>query len=125
MSFFEEGIARVGGRDADSDIGGKWTWSGSSIVVSASMTQPDQSTGRAKDKETYKYFLEWDKSSNDLILEKMVILRPFSGKDGTKRQNWMSSLKFKENLAYLPSNLSNLAFSKVCVYLVFFIMKGF
>ena len=96
LSFFEEGIARVGGRDADSDIGGQWAWSGSSIVVSASMTQPDQSTDRSKDKETYKYFLEWDKSSNDLILEKMVILRPFSGKDGTKRQNWMSSLKFKE-----------------------------
>ena len=68
--FFEEGIAKVGGRDSDSDIGGKWTWSGSSIVVSASMTQPDQPTGGAKGQRDIQVFLEWDKSSNDLILEK-------------------------------------------------------
>ena len=46
--------------------------------------------------QTYKYFLEWDEQSEDLMLGKMVILRPFATGDGFKRQNWMSSLKFKD-----------------------------
>jgi hypothetical protein len=53
-------------------------------------------SGGDDDEETYKYFLEWDEESEDLVLAKMVILRPFATGDGLKRQNWMSSLKFKD-----------------------------
>ena len=48
--------------------------------------------------ETYKYFLEWaGKDSNDLILKKIVLMKPFLKKDGSKRQSWMSSLIFDDD----------------------------
>jgi hypothetical protein len=53
--------------------------------------------GRGKDLETYKYFLQWDEvMENELLLEKMVVMRPFRTQDGAKRQSWMSSLSFQD-----------------------------
>jgi hypothetical protein len=72
-------------------------WSGSTVVVTAKMAAEANSAGREKELETYKYFLQWDELVNkELLLEKMVVMRPFRTKDGAKRQSWMSSLSFKD-----------------------------
>ena len=56
-----------------------------------------------QDMETYKYFLKWDDSKGkDLILDKMVVMRPFRTGDGVKRQSWMSSLIFDEKPRLVP-----------------------
>ena len=45
--------------------------------------------------ENYKYFLSWDADdAGKLVLEKIVVMRPFLNEDGSKRQSWMSSLVF-------------------------------
>lgn len=88
-------IVKGGGENARMD--GQWEWSGSKVVVTAALSMNDESILDEQELETYKYFLEWDSAnSKDLLLEKMVILRPFRTKSGTKRQSWMSSLVFSE-----------------------------
>jgi len=96
LEFKEGGEVMVGARDGEAEIKGQWVWSGTFIVVTAKMKSQQNVSGGDDDEETYKYFLEWDEQSEDLILGKMVILRPFATGDGFKRQNWMSSLKFKD-----------------------------
>ena len=66
-------------------------------MVSAKLSMDEKALLDEQEVETYKYFLEWDsEASEDLLLEKMVILRPFRTKSGVKRQSWMSSLIFSE-----------------------------
>lgn len=88
-------IVKGGGENARMD--GQWEWSGSKVVVSAKLSMDEKALLDEQEVETYKYFLEWDsEASEDLLLEKMVILRPFRTKSGVKRQSWMSSLIFSE-----------------------------
>ena len=72
-------------------------WSGASIVVTSKLPADKNAAVRDQNLETYKYFLQWDeRDGNVLLLEKMVVMRPFRKQDGTKRQSWMSSLTFEE-----------------------------
>ena len=88
-------MVQGGGENARMD--GQWEWSGSKVVVSAKLSMDGKVMLDQQEVETYKYFLEWDSAnSEDLLLEKMVILRPFRTKSGAKRQSWMSSLIFSE-----------------------------
>ena len=93
ISFDEEREVRVKGGGADLEMKGEWSWAGSLIVVSAKLPALENGLGQDQDMETYKYFLKWDESKGkDLILDKMVVWRPFRKGDGAKRQSWMSSL---------------------------------
>jgi hypothetical protein len=97
LTFDTDGGVTVAGGGTDSEVAGQWKWSGSSVVVTAKLPAEKNSTGREKDVETYKYFLDWDINTNkELLLEKMVVMRPFRTQDGIKRQSWMSSLSFKD-----------------------------
>jgi hypothetical protein len=41
--------------------------------------------------------MNWHSHAEDtLVLEKMVVMRPFVKDDGSKRQSWMSSLIFSD-----------------------------
>ena len=97
LAFERENQVMVTGGATDLTMQGEWMWSGSSIVVTAKLPADPMASGRDQDLETYKYFLEWDQQNGDtLLLEKMVVMRPFRKQDGAKRQSWMSSLTFEE-----------------------------
>ncbi len=97
LAFERENQVMVTGGATDLTMQGEWMWSGPSIVVTAKLPADPMASGRDQDLETYKYFLEWDQQNGDtLLLEKMVVMRPFRKQDGAKRQSWMSSLTFKE-----------------------------
>ena len=97
LAFERENQVMVTGGATDLTMQGEWMWSGSSIVVTAKLPADPMASGRDQDLETYKYFLEWDQQNGDtLLLEKMVVMRPFRKQDGAKRQRWMSSLTIKE-----------------------------
>ena len=73
---------------------GEWRWAGNKIVITVQMVE-EESLEQNEDAETYKFFLIWDnESSGKLLLEKMVVMKPFFKKDGTKRQKTMSSISF-------------------------------
>lgn len=96
LSFEDDGVARVKGV-GEEVLHGEWQWATEKIVVAVSLPAPQDSPRTLDGSETYKYFLEWsDEDAVDLLLEKMVILRPFLKKDGSKRQSWMSSLHFTD-----------------------------
>ncbi len=96
MLFQDNDVVRVESFGKDQIYSGTWMWGGDQISVSVNLdngNKDDQSIPA----ETYKYFLHWDQDgSSNLILEKMVIIRPFLNEDGSRRQSWMSSLKFSE-----------------------------
>ena len=97
LIFNFDGEVTVSGGGADAEVAGEWKWSGSSVVVTAKLPAERNSMGRGKDLETYKYFLQWDEViEKELLLEKMVVMRPFRTQDGAKRQSWMSSLSFQD-----------------------------
>ena len=74
-------------------------WQGYYWVLSVRMNEIVNQGKQEKDEENYKYFLRWsEKYPGELELEKMIILRPFNKKDGSKRQSWMSSLTLRINL---------------------------
>jgi len=103
ISFDEEREVRVKGGGSDLEMKGEWSWAGSLIVVSAKLPALENGLGQDQDMETYKYFLKWDESKGkDLILDKMVVMRPFRKGDGAKRQSWMSSLIFDEKPRLVP-----------------------
>ena len=98
-------IVKGGGENARMD--GQWEWSGSKVVVSAKLSMDEKALLDEQELETYKYFLEWDsEASEDLLLEKMVILRPFRTKSGVKRQ------KLDEFTDYSPK-------TKTCIKVAF------
>jgi hypothetical protein len=85
-------------------LNGEWKWSGSNIVLSVKM-KPERGNDEAKDLETYKFFLKWDfTKGSDLLLEKMVILKPFLTHEGTKRRNFMSSISFPDMPRFTLAN---------------------
>ena len=97
LAFGDDENVVVTGGATDLEMKGEWMWAGSSIVVTAKLPAETNAIGRDEDLETYKYFLQWDEKDRDmLLLEKMVVMRPFRKQDGAKRQSWMSSLTFEE-----------------------------
>jgi hypothetical protein len=97
LAFESNNAVVVTGGATDLEMLGEWMWAGSSIVVTAKLPAETNTIGRDEDLETYKYFLQWDEKDRDmLLLEKMVVMRPFRKQDGAKRQSWMSSLTFEE-----------------------------
>ena len=79
-------------------IKGEWRQAGDGFVVVAKLAASNKSEAESEPLETYKYFLEWAAdNSNDLVLKKIVLMKPFLKNDGSKRQSWMSSLVFEDN----------------------------
>ena len=97
LSFLDRGEARVEGAGANASLSGEWREVGGGVVVVAKL-EPSKSTNEKEEfLETYKYFLKWaNEESQDLLLEKIVLMRPFLKEDGSKRQSWMSSLVFSD-----------------------------
>lgn len=103
ISFLEKGKARVKGGGTGSSLMGEWREVGEGVVVVAKLEPSKSNEGNEEFLETYKYFLKWaGKESPDLILEKIVLMRPFLKEDGTKRQSWMSSLVFSDRPRLKP-----------------------
>ena len=94
---FEDGQRVLVERGSSLEVlDGEWRWAGNKIVLSVQMVE-QKSLDQSMDAETYKFFLMWDKEgSGNLLLEKMVVMRPFFKKDGTKRHKTMSSISFPE-----------------------------
>ncbi len=98
MEFDALGEARVSRDGMNEAWLGDWQRLGDRITVTvkfpteSNLDQQGDSGG-----ETFKYFLSWSKThSQSLVLEKLVIFRPFLKDDGSKRQSWMSSLIFAD-----------------------------
>ena len=97
ITFEGDGKATVNGGGVAQDLPGEWKWSSGDIVVKVTLPREEGPKGTTEQPEDYKYYLNWAEGSpNELELEKMVILKPFFNADGSKRQSWMSSLKFSE-----------------------------
>ena len=76
---------------------GEWSRGGSSNRDHQVAHREDgKGRGYARE-ENYKYFMSWSSEKEEaLVLEKMVVMRPFVREDGSKRQSWMSSLIFSD-----------------------------
>lgn len=98
IKFKDGGEAMVEGGAAKSSLSGEWRQAGQGFVV-VTQLPPDRNDDLGDEAlETYKYFLEWaGDESRDLVLKKIVLMRPFLRKDGSKRQSWMSSLIFADD----------------------------
>ena len=104
ITFNGDSEVSIRGGGADLEMKGEWVWAGSSIVISAKLPASENGMSKDQEKETYKYFLYWDEERlKDLLLEKMVVMRPFRKDDRSKRQSWMSSLNFDEKPRLSPS----------------------
>lgn len=98
INFMEAGEAVVEGGAAKSRLKGEWRQAGKGFVVITQLPPEGKNDLNEQSLETYKYFLEWaGEDSQDLILKKIVLMKPFLKKDGSKRQSWMSSLVFEDN----------------------------
>jgi len=103
ISFLDDGKAKVVGGVPENSLFGDWNLASGKIIVSVkssgmmAVSADEIENGKEGPEETYRYFLSWPEGSSDeLELEKIVVLRPFLKKDGSKRQSWMSSLIFKK-----------------------------
>jgi len=95
--FGENGGVLVSRSGVDGVRSGSWKHAGERILVSIKLPVTQDANGKTLPEENYKYFLSWaDQKSTSLILEKIVVMRPFLKEDGSKRQSWMSSLVFSE-----------------------------
>ena len=67
------------------------------MTVTIRLSKYKNNQGEIVPEENYKYFMSWSDQKDDiLVLEKMVVMRPFVHEDGSKRQSWMSSLIFSD-----------------------------
>ncbi|MBP51737.1 MAG: hypothetical protein CMI27_01185 [Opitutae bacterium] len=97
LTFLDRGVARVEGAGANDILSGEWREVGGGVVVVAKLEPSKSANEKEEFLETYKYFLKWaNEESQDLLLEKIVLMRPFLKDDGSKRQSWMSSLVFSD-----------------------------
>ena len=97
IRFLNDQKAVVEGGLLGNSLKGEWIWASDKIVLSVKVQISDDDQSGEGDMENYKYFFQpSENNSNVLELEKIVILRPFLKKDGSKRQSWMSSLRFSE-----------------------------
>jgi len=98
LNFIDSEEVYVRGGGDMSDLKGEWKWADGRVVVVVELP-PEEGADTEQSSESYKYFLRWSDSGSALELEKMVVLRPFTKKDGAKRkkrQSWMSSLIFPD-----------------------------
>ena len=97
LNFIDDEEVRVKGGGITSDLKGEWKWASDRVVVVVELPPEEGVSEEGESLESYKYFLRWaPDGSGELELEKMVVLRPFIKKDGSKRQSWMSSLIFPD-----------------------------
>jgi hypothetical protein len=98
IDFANDGSALVSGSGIKDERVGEWNRVGDRITVSVRL--PKTEDGEKQEdfpEENYKYFMRWVADKEDtLVLEKMVIMKPFVKEDGSKRQSWMSSLIFSD-----------------------------
>ncbi len=98
IDFADDGSALVSGSGMKDERVGEWNRVGDRITVSVRL--PKTEGGEKQEdfpEENYKYFMRWVADNEDtLVLEKMVIMKPFVKEDGSKRQSWMSSLIFSD-----------------------------
>ena len=101
--FLENKKVQVETAGQEQAFSGTWKWGGDKITVSVNFEKKNE-LGKVEPKETYKYFLSWEKDDgNNLCLDKMLITRPFLNEDGTRRQSWMSSLIFSDRPVLKPN----------------------
>ena len=95
--FGDKGGAVVEGAGIAEARSGEWSRVGNRITVSIRLPKVAITKGENLPEENYKYFMSWSPNHDDaLVLEKMVVMRPFVREDGSKRQSWMSSLIFSD-----------------------------
>ena len=95
--FGDKGGAVVEGAGIAEARSGEWSRVGRPNHSLHSIAQGCYDQGGESTKENYKYFMSWSPNHDDaLVLEKMVVMRPFVREDGSKRQSWMSSLIFSD-----------------------------
>ena len=95
--FGQKGGAIVEGAGIARARSGEWSRVGDRITVTIKLPKVSVDNGDSIPEENYKYFMSWSPKNHDaLILEKMVVMRPFVREDGSKRQSWMSSLIFSD-----------------------------
>lgn len=98
IDFASNGSALVSGSGMKENRVGEWNRVGDRITVSVRLPKTaEEEKQEALPEENYKYFMRWDAEKEDtLVLEKMVVMKPFVKEDGSKRQSWMSSLIFSD-----------------------------
>lgn len=102
ISFLDGNLVQIDGQREGGDYFGEWKWAGEQISVQVSLDKRNKKNNEETE-ETYKYFFKWDKGKGEnLSLEKMLIIRPFVNKDGSRRQSWMSSLVFTDRPILKP-----------------------
>ena len=95
--FGDKGGAVVEGAGIAEARSGDWSRVGEPNYCLHSIAQVAMTKGENLPEENYKYFMSWSPDHDDaLVLEKMVVMRPFVREDGSKRQSWMSSLIFSD-----------------------------
>lgn len=103
--FGDKGGAVVKGAGMQVDKSGEWNRVGDRITVSIKLPKLKIEGDENMPEENYKYFMSWSaKNNEDLVLEKMVVMRPFVREDGSKRQSWMSSLIFSDQPILISQN---------------------
>lgn len=95
--FGQKGGAVVEGAGVAEARTGEWSRVGNRITVTIKLPKGGIVKEDKMPEENYKYFMSWSPHNTDaLVLEKMVVMRPFVREDGSKRQSWMSSLIFSD-----------------------------
>ena len=98
ITFGRAGGARLEGAGFAEVKTGEWNRVGDRVTVTIKLAEINLGDDEDIPAESYKYFLRCSKEKADtLVLEKMVVMRPFLKEDGSKRQSWMSSLIFSDS----------------------------
>jgi hypothetical protein len=99
IDFADDGSALVSVSGMKDERVGEWNRVGDRITVSVRLPKTEEGEKqRDFPEENYKYFMRWVAEKEDtLVLEKMVVMKPFVKEDGSKRQSWMSSLIFSDS----------------------------
>ena len=97
ITFGNKGGARVAGAGLPQTMTGEWNRVSDRVTVTIKLPKIVLEAEENIPEESYKYFLRWSEEGDKaLVLEKMVVMRPFVKEDGSKRQSWMSSLIFSD-----------------------------
>jgi len=97
ITFGVNGGARVAGAGLPQVRTGEWNRVSDRVTVTIKLPKIVLEAEENIPQESYKYFLRWSEDAKKaLVLEKMVVMRPFVKEDGSKRQSWMSSLIFSD-----------------------------
>ena len=97
ITFGDQGGARVAGAGLPQMMTGEWNRVSDRVTVTIKLPKIVMEAEENIPEESYKYFLRCSEEGDKaLVLEKMVVMRPFVKEDGSKRQSWMSSLIFSD-----------------------------